>query len=132
MLGELRRSIEDPPQQVIVAGVDGRPFLSSTGLILRGLGATALATLARVKGEAVSQTEALGDNTARKPTPPARYFGSPRRRLAERQHCGSPPHEPPRTTRPDPEDGPGGSDTTLSGYCPYQSPHHSHTFPCIS
>jgi len=63
---------------------------------------------AKIKGQLLQSTPA--HNATRKPTPLARMPGS-RRRYAERQTSGSSYHEPPRSTRPAPEVGPGGSTT---------------------
>src|SRR5690242_17473698 len=39
---------------------------------------------------------------------------------------------PPRYTRSEPDAGPVGSVCLSPAYSPYQSSHHSHTFPCMS
>jgi hypothetical protein len=71
-------------------------------------------------------------NTTRKPKLPVRYVGSKRYLCADRQQFKKLPQPPPRRTRDDPLFGPTGSVSARFGYGPYQSKHHSQTFPCMS
>jgi hypothetical protein len=56
----------------------------------------------------------------------------PPMRDAARAFHPPPRHEPPRITRKTAPSGPVGSWWLPLGSSTYQSPHHSHTFPCIS
>ena len=73
-----------------------------------------------------------GLRARRKPRPLKRFDGLPQLRSADWQYAAKSPQLPPRNTRSEPSRGPTGSLTAPLGYSPYQSLHHSQTFPCIS
>ena len=59
-------------------------------------------------------------------------FGSQPRRAEEHRLGAGRYQDPPRSTRVVPHSGPAGSMPTAESYGPYQSQHHSQTFPCMS
>ena len=70
--------------------------------------------------------------TRRKPTSSTRRPGEKLLRAADRTLCARAFQLPPRRTRCEPVPGPRGSFTVSTGYIPYQSAVHSHTFPSMS
>ena len=92
-------------------------------------------SLARIPfSSAESQTHQLnwGASATRNPRKLIALSGLPLARSATRQLLAPPYQLPPRSTRLKPDPGPTGSRCDVELYSPYQSQHHSHTFPLMS